>query len=119
MRPYMRLQNLFVREIDTSLPRETVVSELQKYCSPAQGKVVVPVSDSTGDILGIAYLNFLSADDGAASSRWAVGGPGREQGPACQLPGLPRLSVCVFAGSEHSAQQRAPHNTQSVACDVI
>jgi hypothetical protein len=64
MRPYMRLQNLFVREIDTSLARETVITELQTYCPPSQGKVVVPVSDSTGGILGIAYLNYLNHSDG-------------------------------------------------------
>ncbi|KAI8475380.1 MAG: hypothetical protein J3K34DRAFT_517406 [Monoraphidium minutum] len=65
MRPYMRLQNLFVREIDCSLPRDVVITELQNYCSPSMGKVVVPVSDTTGNILGIAYLNYLSQADAA------------------------------------------------------
>ncbi|GBF92338.1 hypothetical protein Rsub_05540 [Raphidocelis subcapitata] len=63
MRPYMRMQNLFVREIDTSLSRDTVISELSNHCPPAQGKVVVPVSDATGGILGIAYLNFANPAD--------------------------------------------------------
>jgi hypothetical protein len=77
MRPYMRLQNLFVREIDTSLPRDVVISELQKHCGPSMGKVVVPVSDSTGGILGIAYLNYLNQAEGEApdfSRRWAAAG---------------------------------------------
>ena len=65
MRPYMRLQYRFEREIDTSLSRDVVISELQNYCSPNMGKVVVPVSDTTGCILGIAYLNYLSQADGA------------------------------------------------------
>lgn len=64
MRPYMRMQNLFVREIDTSLSRDVVISELSNYCSPAQGKVVVPVHDTSGGILGIAYLNYLSTGEG-------------------------------------------------------
>lgn len=67
MRPCMRLQNLFVREIDTSLSKEVVLAELSKYCTPTQGKVVVPISDTTGGILGIAYLNYQNAADGACT----------------------------------------------------
>lgn len=58
------MQNLFVREIDTGLSREQVVAELSKVCPPAAGRVVVPVSDSTGGVLGIAYLNYTSAAEG-------------------------------------------------------
>ncbi|GBF89593.1 hypothetical protein Rsub_02311 [Raphidocelis subcapitata] len=51
MKPYMRMQNLFVREIDPSLPRETVIKELSALCPASKGgKVVVPVSDATGGV---------------------------------------------------------------------
>jgi len=66
MKPYLRLQNLFVRQIDTSLPRELVIAELTKHCPPAIGRVVVPTSDATGGVLGSAYLNFLSGPADAA-----------------------------------------------------
>jgi hypothetical protein len=84
MRPYMRMQNLFVREIDTSLPREAVLAELSKLCSPAQGKVVVPVSDSTGGVLGIAYLNYNNAADGERQ----VPAPARRRRPGSCCPGV-------------------------------
>jgi hypothetical protein len=64
MRPYLRLQNLFAREIDPALTKDVVLAELAKYCPPGQGKVVIPISDSTGGILGIAYLNYMSTSEG-------------------------------------------------------
>jgi hypothetical protein len=70
MRPYLRASNLFVREIDPSLPRDAVVDELTAYCPPSQGKVVVPVSDTTGSVLGIAYLNYFNQQDGALFFFW-------------------------------------------------
>lgn len=69
MRPFLRIQNLFVRDIDATLPRDAVANALAQYCPPAQGKVVVPTHDATGAILGIAYLNFHTAADGALLGR--------------------------------------------------
>jgi hypothetical protein len=71
MRPYLRPQNLFAREIDPALPRDVVLAELSKYCPPGQGKVVVPISDSHGGVLGIAYLNYLSTGEGGGGGRIA------------------------------------------------
>ncbi|KAI8474437.1 MAG: hypothetical protein J3K34DRAFT_518175 [Monoraphidium minutum] len=65
MRPYLRMQNLFVRDIDPTLPREAVIVELTRYCGPAQGRIVVPTSDTTGGVLGIAYLNYMSSSEAA------------------------------------------------------
>lgn len=64
MRPFLRIQNLFVRDVDASLPRDAVASALAAYCPAAQGRVVVPTHDATGAVLGIAYLNYHDAADG-------------------------------------------------------
>ena len=64
MRPFLRIQNLFVRDIDASLPRDAVVAALAAYCPAERGRVVVPTHDTTGAVLGIAYLNYHDATDG-------------------------------------------------------
>jgi hypothetical protein len=107
MRPYMRLQNLFVREIDTTLSKETVISELSNYCSPSQGKVVVPVSDTTGSILGIAYLNYLNQADGAQ-----LGGSSTGRIPTPQRAGAPADGAPMWRAA------RAPHAACGQACTM-
>ena len=111
MRPYMRMQNLVVRETDTGLAREVVLAELSKHCSPAQGKVVVPVSEITGGILGIAYLHYHNAADGeprgargpaaAGRSLRGRGAPGGAHAAPVAACALPRHAVrrCCWTGA--------------------
>lgn len=77
------MKNLFVREIDTRLARDAVVSELAALCPAA--KLVVPVSDITGGVFGTAYLNFTNPAEGGR----AAGGLAPRRGGR-RLQGLAR-----------------------------
>ena len=79
LRPYIKTTSLFIRDVDRSVTREQFKGFLEKLCPPSKGTVVIP-TNSSNNVLGTAYLNFWSEDEGGhamlACCSCPIGGAG-------------------------------------------
>eukprot|EP00803_Ostreobium_quekettii_P009167 evm.model.scf_268.4 EVM.evm.TU.scf_268.4 scf_268:80320-82434(+) len=69
MEDLLNRKSLFVRDIDPSIPKFDVKSDLTPVCPKDVGLVCVPVDPNTQATLGYAYLNFKTSPDAKEALR--------------------------------------------------
>eukprot|EP00882_Tetradesmus_deserticola_P031618 GHRQ01035765.1.p1 GENE.GHRQ01035765.1~~GHRQ01035765.1.p1 ORF type:complete len:146 (+),score=10.98 GHRQ01035765.1:568-1005(+) len=74
LRPYLKMQNLFCRDIDRHASPSLVREKLERLCP--LGKVVLPIDhNNPGAHIGSAYLNFNTTEEAKkvlAKHRFAI-----------------------------------------------